>query len=62
MKRVTLIPQDCEDTMCHQSGINNSKLSHSMAYNQAAVHSNAKVAILFSGGVDSMVLASLADR
>jgi len=62
MKRVTLIPQDCKDTMCHQSRLNNSKSSHSVAYNQATVHSNAKVAILFSGGVDSMVLTALADR
>jgi len=62
MKRVILIPQDCKDTMHHQSGLNNSKLSYSVAYSQSAVHSNAKVAILFSGGMDSMVLASLADR
>ena len=59
MKRVTLIPQD---TVCLQSGLDHPKLSHSVAYNQAAVHSNAKIAILFSGGVDSMVLAALADR
>ena len=59
MKRVTLVP---EVFVHHKAGQDHPKLSHSVAYNQAAVHSNAKVAILFSGGVDSVVLAALADR
>lgn len=68
MKRVTLISDNhkhCEHqwTMCSQSKQQVfSKLSYGMAYNQATVLSDARVAILFSGGVDSMVLAALADR
>jgi len=62
MKRVTLIPQDCKDAMYYQSGSDHPKLSHSVACNQEDFRSNARVAILFSGGVDSMVLAALADR
>lgn len=67
MKRVTLIP-DChkhleyQQTMCSQSEQQEVyKLSCNAAYNQVTL-SDAKVAILFSGGVDSMVLAALADR
>jgi len=37
------------------------KLQHGLQPSAVAVHNNAKVAILFSGGVDSMVLAALGD-
>lgn len=68
MKRVTLIPDDhkCSEhpqAMCSQSKQSEfHKLSYGIAYNQVTTFSDARVAILFSGGVDSMVLAALADR
>lgn len=63
MKRVTLI-QDAYKLcgMYCQSEQKEHKLGHSMAYNEATALSNARIAILFSGGVDSMVLAALVDR
>ena len=54
-KRVTLIPDD--RAVC----IKMEQLSGA-AYNQMTTMSSARVAILFSGGVDSMVLAALTDR
>ena len=56
MKRVTLIPDD------HVVWQELHEISHGAAYNQGANLSGARVAILFSGGVDSMVLAALTDR
>lgn len=58
MKRVTLIPND--HTVYFKSKQEFHDISHGVAYNQAS--SAARVAILFSGGVDSMILAALADR
>lgn len=62
MKRVTLINQDSlkHCGMYYQS--EQKELSHDVTYNQATTLNNARIAILFSGGVDSMVLAALADR
>lgn len=65
MKRVTLIPNDhklCEhqQTVYYQS--KKQELCSHPAYKQVATLSDARVAILFSGGVDSMVLAALVDR
>lgn len=63
MKRVTLIPDAYKHCgMYCQSEQKKHKLGHSMAYNEATALSNARIAILFSGGVDSMVLAALVDR
>jgi len=65
MKRVTLIPDGHklleQQIVCPQS---KQDLSCCTAYSQLQVTtwSDARVAILFSGGVDSMVLAALADR
>ena len=61
MKRVTLISND--HTVCFKSKQEIYDISNSVAYNQpATLSSAARVAILFSGGVDSMVLAALTDR
>ena len=63
MKRVTLIQDGLKYCgMYCKSEQKEHKLSHNVTYNQAWTWSNAKIAILFSGGVDSMVLAALADR
>ena len=59
MKRVTLILNTVH-SKCKQKFHD---VSHGAAYNQdATLSSTARVAILFSGGVDSMVLAALTDR
>lgn len=60
-KRVTSIPDGpkCfkrEETMCFHSE------QHSVVDDQVETLCDAKVAILYSGGVDSMILAALTDR
>ena len=62
LKRVTLISDD--HRVCFKSKQQEfHDISHGAAYNQGtSLSSAARVAILFSGGVDSMVLAALTDR
>ena len=55
LKRVTLIPDNF--TVCFKK-----EQLCGAAYDQTTNMSSARVAILFSGGVDSMVLAALTDR